>query len=382
MRRLAILLSASVGAVALFAINAAAAAPALTGPPTPALKNGSFEKPPLGNGVYVYSDTGATWVFGGALVNAEGASAWYGSTPPSGVDGNQFLALQGNSTLSQNFIATGSTMTLSWLSGGRPNGGSYGGDQTYTVSVGSGPPVATVATQDGSEFVTETATVTGLTKGQSYALTFSGLASSDQTAFIDRVEINGQNLLTNGGFESPNLGAGVYSYSTPPDGWTLTGALVNASGSSAWYGSQAPAGYGGDQFVALQSTSTLSQTFTSPKSSGQLEWLSGGRPDFGSYGGDQSYQVWLNNTDLGTFSTTSGQAFHEYDFGVTGLNVGSNTLTFVGLSTGDNTAFIDNVFLAAVPEPATWAMMLLGVGMIGGGLRMARRKHATSLLAA
>lgn len=27
-----------------------------------------------------------------------------------------------------------------------------------------------------------------------------------------------------------------------------------------------------------------------------------------------------------------------------------------------------------VPEPATWATMLLGVGMIGGGLRMARRK--------
>ena len=27
-----------------------------------------------------------------------------------------------------------------------------------------------------------------------------------------------------------------------------------------------------------------------------------------------------------------------------------------------------------VPEPATWAMMLLGAGLVGGGLRMARRK--------
>ena len=36
----------------------------------------------------------------------------------------------------------------------------------------------------------------------------------------------------------------------------------------------------------------------------------------------------------------------------------------------------------AVPEPATWAMMLLGVGMIGGGLRMARRKQAMSLITA
>jgi PEP-CTERM motif len=31
-------------------------------------------------------------------------------------------------------------------------------------------------------------------------------------------------------------------------------------------------------------------------------------------------------------------------------------------------------FTATVPEPATWAMMLLGVGMIGAGLRVARRK--------
>jgi hypothetical protein len=34
--------------------------------------------------------------------------------------------------------------------------------------------------------------------------------------------------------------------------------------------------------------------------------------------------------------------------------------------------------LVAIPEPATWAMMLLGAGMIGGGLRMARRKSDTA----
>ncbi|HEY2709656.1 MAG TPA: PEPxxWA-CTERM sorting domain-containing protein [Caulobacteraceae bacterium] len=32
------------------------------------------------------------------------------------------------------------------------------------------------------------------------------------------------------------------------------------------------------------------------------------------------------------------------------------------------------VGVAAVPEPASWAMMLLGVGLVGGGLRLARRK--------
>jgi len=37
---------------------------------------------------------------------------------------------------------------------------------------------------------------------------------------------------------------------------------------------------------------------------------------------------------------------------------------------------------AGVPEPATWAMTLLGIGMVGGGLRMARRKDAVALTAA
>jgi hypothetical protein len=35
-----------------------------------------------------------------------------------------------------------------------------------------------------------------------------------------------------------------------------------------------------------------------------------------------------------------------------------------------------------VPEPSIWAMMLLGVGLIGGGLRTARRTGGTALTAA
>jgi hypothetical protein len=36
----------------------------------------------------------------------------------------------------------------------------------------------------------------------------------------------------------------------------------------------------------------------------------------------------------------------------------------------------------AIPEPATWAMMLCGLGMVGGGMRMARRKNGMALTAA
>jgi PEP-CTERM motif len=44
-----------------------------------------------------------------------------------------------------------------------------------------------------------------------------------------------------------------------------------------------------------------------------------------------------------------------------------------GSTTGFTAAFL------AVPEPAAWAMVLLGVGMIGAGLRMDRRRDATGL---
>jgi len=54
---------------------------------------------------------------------------------------------------------------------------------------------------------------------------------------------------------------------------------------------------------------------------------------------------------------------------------------FDSITSGTNYLYGD-VMPAAVPEPATWAMMLLGLGMIAGGLWMARRKNAVALAAA
>ncbi|QDZ09212.1 PEP-CTERM sorting domain-containing protein [Sphingomonas panacisoli] len=41
----------------------------------------------------------------------------------------------------------------------------------------------------------------------------------------------------------------------------------------------------------------------------------------------------------------------------------------------------DQVFLTAVPEPATWGMLVLGFGLVGGALR-SRRRSASVLAAA
>jgi hypothetical protein len=44
---------------------------------------------------------------------------------------------------------------------------------------------------------------------------------------------------------------------------------------------------------------------------------------------------------------------------------------------GGSTTF--NVVAAAVPEPATWAMMIGGFGMVGGAMRSARRRQKVSV---
>ena len=94
--------------------------------------------------------------------------------------------------------------------------------------------------------------------------------------------------------------------------------------------------------------------------------------------------VWVSsNTPIDVFEqaaidlggTVSGFAqadpFFAIDSGFLGQNPGYQLVFSDG---------VDNV-LSSVPEPATWTMMLVGVGMIGVGLRVARRKNALGLSA-
>ena len=54
------------------------------------------------------------------------------------------------------------------------------------------------------------------------------------------------------------------------------------------------------------------------------------------------------------------------------LPAGSYTLHIQG-TRGDNTQYVGGIAFAAVPEPATWAMMLMGFGAIGFAMRRRRR---------
>lgn len=69
--------------------------------------------------------------------------------------------------------------------------------------------------------------------------------------------------------------------------------------------------------------------------------------------------------------------------GISGLPIGAGTytVTFTGTRVGSNGTFGGNLSFnsvtAAVPETATWGMMILGMGMVGASLR--RRSAKTTV---
>jgi hypothetical protein len=77
-----------------------------------------------------------------------------------------------------------------------------------------------------------------------------------------------------------------------------------------------------------------------------------------------------------TSSTTPG-VWRTFNTSFTATSSGSQTLTFQfrGLGTTAADFAIDRVYaVAAVPEPASWALMIGGFGMVGAGLRRRRAK--------
>ena len=139
----------------------------------------------------------------------------------------------------------------------------------------------------------------------------------------------------------------------------------------------------GNQYAFIQSLgSSLSQTFSATPGIGEIDWLQAGRPDQGSAQGNQTLQIYLNGNLVGTVASLTGQDFAAKSIsGVTLLS--SNTLLFLGLATGDNTAFIDEVSVTTTsPTPLPAAVWLFGSVLAGGaGFGSWRKRKAKSAAA-
>ena len=83
-----------------------------------------------------------------------------------------------------------------------------------------------------------------------------------------------------------------------------------------------------------------------------------------------------NLTSLGTGVLGTGGQTVSYSFAPTQYQY----FRFEGTNLTNGARLLEIDGIAGVPEPATWAMMIMGFGMVGGALRH-RRRSATAALA-
>lgn len=96
--------------------------------------------------------------------------------------------------------------------------------------------------------------------------------------------------------------------------------------------------------------------------------------DFASFGtfsglGDTSGIFDLPGWALEFYAVKAGDKFWLYEF------TGSNNWSVPEKNGMSHIAFFGKQSVPAVPEPGTWAMLLLGFGLIGSAMRLAKRRE-------
>lgn len=166
------------------------------------------------------------------------------------------------------------------------------------------------------------------------------------------------NLVVNGSFEADAQTAGTWSILSL-SGWTGSAELRNNVAGTA---------SDGVNFVELDTTgnSSMFQTFSGLSGIYDLSFDYSARP--GVDKASNPIQAWWNGTLLATVTGNGiGKTDNNWltlDFLVSGT--GSDILTFAAVGTSDGLGgSLDNVILTAVPEPETYGMMLVGLGLMG-----------------
>lgn len=182
-------------------------------------------------------------------------------------------------------------------------------------------------------------------------------------------------FVSNGSFNAPSGGSVHTTYFADGDfgGWVVTDGSVDLVGGE-W---QAPKPGEGSVDLDGYDAGTISQALSlTPGRRYRLDFSLSGNPG----GGDGVKIVKVTVGDLAQsfafrtrYNSASDMRWAAFSLGFTAGP--TNTLTFASQSAPRSVfgPVIGAVSIAAVPEPASWAMMIAGFGMVGGALRGRRR---------
>ena len=185
-------------------------------------------------------------------------------------------------------------------------------------------------------------------------------------------------LLAAAGLVAVSGGASAASVVSGPEGVVAPGQTIVSDFDTV---TSTPTGSGFQIF-----TSSVEGQGASVNGSNYLAVLSGGNAAYNfatallSFSFDIGTPDTYNSLTLG-FTDGTSQVFGEGGtaFGVTGdsrLNFVADDgrrISSVSFGSSQNSFEIDNIAVTAVPEPAAWALMILGVGAVGGSLRRRQR---------